>query len=119
MRLSVTAKNYQMTSSLWEMIGRYAENIQKRFPHINPRLGLLKLTVNRNKRRNYFDSSVYFVLPKKHLYSHFRGITPQETIKHSFDRLLKESAKYKGKHFTNDSQYFRHDSIRKNSEYLN
>ncbi|OGD86355.1 hypothetical protein A2870_00560 [Candidatus Curtissbacteria bacterium RIFCSPHIGHO2_01_FULL_41_11] len=112
MNLCVTTKHYQVSSSLWEAIERNVEKLKYRLPHLNPNLGLIKLVIKRNKRRNYFDGSVSLSVPKKHLYAHFIGFYPEEEVKNAFERLFKELCTYKGKHFTNDSRYFRHDSIR-------
>ncbi|MDP2632736.1 MAG: hypothetical protein Q8P25_03360 [Candidatus Curtissbacteria bacterium] len=112
MNLCVTTKYYQASSSLWEAVERNVEKLKYRLPNLGPNLGLIKLFIKRNKRRNYFDGSVSLSLPKKHLYAHFIGLYPEEEVNNAFERLFKELSKYKGKHFTNYSQYFRHDSIR-------
>ena len=112
MNFCVTARHYQITSSLWDVVERHVQKIGNRLPNLNPNLGLIKLVIIRNKRRNYFDGSISFSVPKKHLYAYFQGVRVEEAVKNAFGRLFKELNKYKGKHFTNDSQYFRHESIR-------
>lgn len=112
MNLCITTRYYQLSNSLWQVIERHIKKISQYLPHLNPNLGLVKLVIKRNKRRNYFDGSLSLSLPKKHLHAYFQGFYAEEEIKNAFERLLKELGRYKGKHFTNDSQYFRHESIR-------
>lgn len=117
MKFCVTTRYYQVSNSLWRVIKRHVEKIEQRFPHLNPNLGVIKLVIKRNKRRNYFDGSISLSMPKKHLYVHFLGFYPEEVVDNAFGHLFKELARYKGKHFINDSQYFHHESIRRNYGY--
>src|SRR3989344_261709 len=117
MNLCITTKHYQMNSLLWRVVSGYAEKLLQRLPHLNPNLGLIKLVMKRNKRRNYFEGSISFSVPKKHLQAYFQGFYAEEEIKNAFERLQKELSRYKGKHFAGNSQYFRHESIRRNFGY--
>ena len=113
MNFCVTSRYYQVSNSLWEVIEKHIEKLEQRLPHLNPNLGLIKLVIKRNKRRNYFDGSISLSVPKKHLYAYCLGFYPEEEINNAFERLFKELGKYKGKHFASDSQYFNHESIRR------
>ncbi len=113
MNLCVTCRQYQITYPLWYEIEKYARKLNQYLPHLNPNLGLVRVVVKRNKRRNFFDGSVLFSVPQKHLYTHFQGVNADEAIREAFEHMFRELSKYKGKHFSNDSQYFRHESIRK------
>lgn len=62
----------------------------------------------------YFDGTIKLVLPKKPLSVHLKGATIDEAINTGFDRLFKEIETYKGKHYTSDSEYFDHATIRHN-----
>ncbi len=112
MTLCVTTKHYQITDSLLNVVEKSIEKIGGRIPHLNPNLGLIKVLIRWNKRRSFFDGSVSFSVPKKHLYTYFQGAYPDEALRSAFERLSRELSKYKGKHFTNDSQYPNRETIR-------
>jgi len=60
-----------------------------------------------------FDGTIKMVLPKKPLIVRFKKATIDEAVNIGFDRLFKEIETYKGKHFTNNSEFYNHDTIRK------
>lgn len=117
MNLCITCRQYQISNSLWDEMERYAQKLDQFLPHLNRNLGLVKVVVKRNRRRNFFDTSVSLSVPKKHLYTHFQAVNADQAIRNAFGHIFRELSKYKGKHFTNDSQYFRHESIRESYEY--
>lgn len=117
MNLCVTCKQYKIKYSLWDEIEKQTQKLNQYLPHLNPNLGLIKVVVKRNKRKNFFDGSVSFSVPQKHLYTYFQGVNTDEAIRDAFKRIFRELSRYKGKHFTNDNQYFRHESIRGNYGY--
>ncbi|MCR4324442.1 MAG: HPF/RaiA family ribosome-associated protein [Candidatus Curtissbacteria bacterium] len=114
MNLCITARQYRLSSHLWDSIDRHVQKLEQWLPHIDRGLGLIKVVIKRNRRRNFFDGSIYLSLPKKHLYTYFQGANADEAINQAFEHLFKELSRYKGKHFTNDSQYYRHESVRRN-----
>lgn len=114
MNLCITAKHYRINKTLWDEVEWHVQKIQNRLSYMNPNLGLIKLIIKRNKRRNYFDGSVSLSVPKKHLYTYFQGTQADEAIRDAFKHIFREISKYKGKHFANDSQYYRHESVREN-----
>lgn len=113
MNLCVTGRQCQITDSLWDEIEKHVQKLNQYLPHLNANLGLIKVVIKRNKRRNFFDGSISFSVPQKHLYTYFQGVHVDEAIRDAFKHIFRELSKYKGKHFTNDSQYFRHESLRK------
>jgi ribosome-associated translation inhibitor RaiA len=117
MQFCIAARHVEVTTHLWSLITKQVEKFDQRLPNLHPGLGLIKLVIKRNRRRNYFDGSVAFSLPKKHLYVRFLGTYLEEEVNKAFDQLFKELGRYKGKHFANDSQYFRHESIRRSYEF--
>lgn len=61
----------------------------------------------------YFDGTIKLILPRKVLVAHLEGLNEDEAINSGFEKLVREIKTYRGKHFKTDSQYNRHETLRK------
>ncbi len=60
----------------------------------------------------YFEGSIAFRLNKNKFYAHFKGQTIDECVTLGFNRIFVELEKYKDLHFSSESKYPDHNSIR-------
>lgn len=92
-------------------------NIDKYHPHRN-RPPLYKNYARSKPALAHFEGSMYFRLDKKQLYAHFKGLTIGECVDRGFELIWRQLQKYEGLHFSSDSKYPDHNSIRKENLYF-
>lgn len=114
-------------------ISKYLFKAGKLLPHFQPDLASFNILVRKNndtyhhsRKRHHakdyvktkpalarFEGWIRLLLPKKVLYSHFKGATIEEGVRTGIGHLTKEIKKYKDLHFKSQSRYPDHRSIRK------
>jgi len=61
----------------------------------------------------YYDGTIKLIMPKRPLIVSLLGKTPEEAFVLGFDHLEREIGRYKGTHLKSHSEYFDHDTIRR------
>ncbi len=133
MRYTISTKLFHLSDKDNEYIKKLAEKLLAFSPFKDPDYPLLEIVIRRHKKKSltvqplsgrkiidnpvYYDGTLDFILPKKRLVAKMLGKTVEEAIKDGFDELFRELDTYKGLHFKEDSKYFDHDTIRKNSKF--
>lgn len=133
MLFQLTAKNCQLSKREREIIDRYLAKIEQILPSVDDDLIVLRLTikkvidkyhptrVRREPEKTYsdskpalanFDGSITFRISKHRFYVHFKSKTIDEGINLGFKRVFTELGKYKDLHFSSESEYPDHNSIR-------
>lgn len=133
MIFKLTCKNCRISNQSRKYINEHLEKINQSLQHTQGDLVVLRLILRKNIDRYhpprvhphlhktyadtktalaYFEGSITFRLDKKRLYVHFKGQTTDECINTGFNRLFEELEKYKGLHFSNESEYPDRESIR-------
>lgn len=140
MKYEVSSKGFKLSDATLQQIEKYVVKVERILPHFAPDLVFVDIVLKKHKihRLNhikdyepeeneiivghvnpkakssvYFDGIIKLILPKKPLIVHLKGSMIDESIHAGFDRLIKEIETYKGKHFSGDSKYYDHRTIRK------
>ena len=135
MILQLTAKNCQIEERPRKYIGKQIAKLERMLPDVKADLVVLKIVIRRNIDRYHppkvphhinksyadsktalanFEGSITFNLNKNRIYTSFKGVTVDECLDTGFHRIFKEVEKYKDLHFSSDSEYPDHKSIRGN-----
>lgn len=110
----ITTKNFKLSHDLDKLLKQLVSKIDHQLPNLVSDLPLVDLIIKKNPRKgNFFEGKLMLSLPKKNLIAHFEGASLGLSLHEGFDKLLKELKKYKGMHYSSDSTYFDHGSIRK------
>lgn len=133
MIFQLTAKNCQVPEASKEYINRNLSKLEQFLPDVAGDLLVLRLVIRKNVDRYhpprthlqqhktyadtkpslaYFEGSITFRIDKNRLYVHFKGQTLDECIKRGFELIFKELKKFKNLHFSSESEYPDHNSIR-------
>jgi len=141
MKYAVTMKHMKLSNKVLARIKRHVQKLSVLFSEMEEDLPFLEIIVKKHKKRRlnhvtdeirfddtietiesvspkyhspvYYDGTIKLILPRKSLVAHTKGFLPDQAIDKGFVRLMKEAKTYKGKHFTGNSEYFDHRSIRK------
>lgn len=133
MIFKLTTKNCQITDQSYKHINRHLIKITQALHDIEEDLIVLRLIVKKNidkyhpprihphthrsyadvkPKLAYFEGSITFRIDKRQLFVHFKGQTIDECIDSGFDRIFEELEKFKDLHFSAESEYPNHSSIR-------
>lgn len=141
MKYTISTKHLKLSDKTLGHIEKHIEKINHMLSHLQPDISELDLLIRENKKKRlndrnleafvenemlkaknrvnakilspiYFDGTIKLTLPKKPLTIHLHGTTLDEAINVGFDRLFGEIETYKGKHYTGNSEYFDHRTIR-------
>lgn len=120
-----TCKHCRISNKSQRDISKHLAKLNQMLPDVQSDLVVLRLTIKKNIDKYYplkkayqkpslayFEGSMTFRLNKNRFYTHFKGATIDECIKVGFERLSKEIEKYKDLHFSSESDYPDHRSIR-------
>lgn len=128
-----TAKNCRISASTNRRINQHLQKIAQGFPDVQEDLIVFRLIIRKNidkyhpprshslPHKDYsdtksalafFEGSMTFRLDKKQLYVHFKGRTIDEGIERGFELIFKKLKKFKDLHFSSESEYPDHSSIR-------
>ncbi len=118
MRVNVADKGVKVDGEALEILNKNLEKISRLLPHLNPDLTSLNFFIKRNISKTKtiqanYEGWMRLILPKKALYTHFKGVTVSECIHGGMKHLNREIKKYKDLHFKSQSQYPNQDTIRK------
>lgn len=125
MIIAVTAKGVQLKKATLAYINSQFEKATRFLPQVNPSSPLLNVLIKKSNDKYYpkkeynrpglahFEGTVNLRLPKKMLYTQFKGQTIEECVNIGFKNLLKELKKYKSLHFMAQSEYPDHRTIRR------
>ena len=138
MIFQLTAKNCRIPKDSSKYISKHLVKITQVLSNIESDFVVLRLTIRKNIDRYYpprvhrhrhkaysdlkpalayFEGSISFCLKKVRLYTHFKGQTIDECFNLGFKRLFTELKKFKDLHFSSQSEYPNHRSIRGGREY--
>lgn len=133
MIFKLTTINCKLLPNNQIYIDQHLKKITQSLPDINEDLIVFRLNLKRNidryhpsrshplSHRSYsdikpalafFEGSINFRLDKKQLYVHFKGRTVNECLKQGFDLVFRELEKFKDLHFSSESEYSDHSSVR-------
>ena len=133
MILKITCKNCELSEDNHKHIQANLEKIVKALPHVESDLIVFRLTLKRNTDKYhpqrthphshktysdkkpslaFYEGSITFRLDKNRLYVHFKGRTIDECINLGFERIFEEIEKFKDIHYTTESEYPDHSTIR-------
>lgn len=127
MIINIADKGIKLDQKSVEDINKHFQKVNKLLPHFNPDLLSVNFFIRKNDdkyhvKRKYrhtavalahFEGWIRLILPKKALYTHFKGADVQECIHIGVKSLIKEIKKYKDLHFKSQSQYPNRKTIRK------
>lgn len=145
MKYTVSSKHLSLSDKTLAHIKEHVEKVNRLFPHLASDITELDICMRENKQKKlnrikleegeekytgksgeavhpkdpnpiYFDGVIKLVLPKKPLVVHFKEATIDGAINVGFERLCKKIKTYKGKHYSGNSEYYDHRSIRKTQE---
>lgn len=122
MRVNIADKGVKVDAEALKILNKNLEKINRLLPHLNPDLTSLNFFIKRNISKTKtiqvnYEGWMRLILPKKALYTHFKGMTVEECIHTAIKHILREIKKYKDLHFKSQSQYPNHDTIRKERIY--
>lgn len=133
MILNIADKGLKLDEKAIKILNRNLEKLNKILPHFNPDLPSINFFIRKNDdkyhiKRKYrhtskdythtksslahFEGWIRLILPRKALYTHFKGATVDECIHTGVNHLIKEIKKYKDLHFKSQSQYPNRASIK-------
>lgn len=144
MKYTISGKHLRLSDKTLGHIVVHIKKINHVLPDLNPDIAELDLLIRENKKKKlhdvkpedlkenlmqkakakviskalspiYFDGTIKLVLPRKPLTIHLKGASIDEAINVGFARLFREIEIYKGKHYSSNSEYFDHRTIRHNS----
>lgn len=95
-----------------QSIERHIDKIGTYLPHLPPDHPGIDIVVSRTVTVTGYRGSMLLSLPRKLLYVRFAQETLDAAFQEGFRKLLKEIQTYKGMHFSADSTYKNHESIR-------
>lgn len=110
MEFSITHHDINLSESILKKIDQRINRLTRYLPGIPKDLSKLRLNIK--KIRNFFEGSLGLNLPRENLNIHFRANSLGGAINFGFERLFKKLIKYKGKHFVNNSEFPRKDTVR-------
>lgn len=136
---NITAKNFDLSDRTLKDIDRYAKKLVKYLPGFDPDLLLMDFIIRKQKKHLdnfvekveadhtstpvyekkktygtvYYDGRILLRIPAKPLAVRFKEDTVNKAISVGFARINKELQRYEGMHFTSNSGYYNHKSIRK------
>lgn len=134
MIFQLTAKNCQILDKSRSRIDRHLAKLAQSLPNVESDLVVLRLTIRKNIDKYYpprvhhhrhklyadlkpelsfFEGSMVFCLKKVRFYTHFKGQTIDECTNLGFKHLFTELEKFKDSHFSSQSEYPNHRSIRR------
>lgn len=129
----LTHKDCQISDSSYDYINAHLEKLERYLPSVKEDEIVLRMFIRRNvdryhpprthlsAQRTYarkkpalanFEGSINFRFNKKRLYVHFKGQTIDECADTGFGLIFKELDKYKDTHFSSESEYPDHSTIR-------
>jgi ribosome-associated translation inhibitor RaiA len=138
MILTVTAKHCHISREVYAKIRQHITRIQKSLPHMGddrivcrlvaaktndsffPRRGRSYTHGSRTQEkpsRAYFETSLALRLGSTGLYARVKGQTMDECVDGVFTRIGLQIHKFKDVHFSNQSQYPNHETVRKGDHY--
>lgn len=133
MIINIADKGIKLDQKSLEYIYKHFQKINNLFPQFNPDILSLNFFIRKNDDRYYtkrrrshigkdylkvklslahFEGWIRLILPKKALYTHFKGADVEECIHSGIKSLTREIKKYKQLHFKSQSRYPDHSSIR-------
>lgn len=139
MNLIITTKKFRLLGNDQQYIGKLVKKILRFIPWKDDDYPLLEIILRKHKKKSldhsekkliakdlvrplaghetidnpvYYDGTVDLILPKKRLVANMLGKTVHEAIKDGFDELFSEIDTYKGLHFSGNSKYYSHQTIR-------
>lgn len=124
MRVNVADKGVKVDAEALKILNKNLEKISRLLPHLNPDLTSLNFFIKRNISKTKtiqvnYEGWMRLILPKKALYTHFKGVTVGECIHGGMKHLNREIKKYKDLHFKSQSEYPSQETIRrKNAEIV-
>lgn len=134
MIINIADKGIKLDPKSVEDINKHFLKVNKLLPHFKPDLLSLNFFIRKNDDKYYtkrkhrhtskdylkvkpalahFEGWIRLILPKKALYTHFKGASVEECIHKGAKSLIKEIKKYKDLHFKSQSQYPSHETIRR------
>lgn len=136
MIFKLTTKGFKVSKSTYEYISQHFDKIIQSLPNIEEDLIVFRLVLKKDTDRYHpsrththphkdyshikpalahYDGSITFRLDKKQLYVHFKGQGVDECIDSGFRLIFRELEKFKDLHFSSESEYPNHSSIRRRS----
>lgn len=125
MIFQLTCKNCRVEAKSRKNIDRHLAKISRELLNIESDLIVLRLNIRKNIDKyypskkayqktslGYFEGSITFRLDKTRFYTHFKGGIIDECVKVGFEHLSTEIEKYKDLHFSSESAYPDHQSVR-------
>lgn len=129
----ITTKGCQVSDRTRRRIYRHLAKVTQFLPDVEEDLIVFRLVIKKNidryhpqKTRSrlhkyadvkpelaYFEGSITLRLNKKQLFVHFKGQTIDECVNLGFERIFDELKKHKDLHFSAESEYPDHSSIRR------
>lgn len=139
---NITTKNFDLSDKTLKDIDKYAKKLVKYLPDFDPDLLLMDFIIRKQKKHLdnfvekveanhtsttvyvnkktyasvYYDGRILLRLPAKPLVVRFKEDTVDKAISVGFERIDKELQRYEGMHFVSDSEYYNHQSIRREPE---
>lgn len=134
MIINIADKGIKLEQKFIDDINKHFQKVNKLLPHFNPDLLSVNFFIRKNDDKYYtkrkhrhtkrdylkvkpslahFEGWIRLTLPKKALYTHFKGENVEECIHAGIKHLIKEIKKYKDLHFKSQSQYPSHETIRR------
>lgn len=130
--ITVTTNQIVLTEKMTQKIALKIAELQKRLPHLNPisaNILIKKSAILYHPRKHYhasfgsylgdkaeqaaFIGTITISLPIKSLRTHVMGKTIAECLKKGLETIAKQLQKYKDLHFSSQTAYPDHQSIRK------
>lgn len=136
MIVSIADKGFKIDSMSLKKINRSLEKLNKILPHFHPDLISINFFIKRSKDKYHikrkhrhansdythkkaglanYEGWIRLLLPRKALYTHFKGLTVAECVHGGIKSLTKEVKRYKDLHFKSQSQYPSQQTIRRES----
>jgi hypothetical protein len=137
MLINIADKGIKLDEEKTRILYKNLEKLNKILPNFKPDLATVNFFIRRNddkykvyrKHRHihkdyltlkpglaHFEGWIRLIVPRKALYSHFKGATVEECIHYAAKHLTAEVKKYKELHFKSQSRYPHRESIRQISK---
>lgn len=111
MHYTLTLKNFSKSDDLEKVIEKHLLKLNRRLMFFSNKS--LSIIMKKHQKPIFYTGLLIMNLPHKPLIASTHAKSPEELVSKGFEKIYTEFSKYKGKHFSSDSTYPHHETIRK------
>lgn len=120
MRVLLQAKHCRLPGTSRNILAEHLQQLERMLPYKHVDSAELNLLIERQQAHhdddNNYEIHATLTLPHAVLRSSATGKRFSNCVVNGFDRLVRQIANYKGKHYPAHTEYARHETIRKDTQ---